>query len=96
MSEQKDFPTGLNRCSVCGKYKGIVNDDYWGLVDVWCLCKGPICSHCGIGRIYRPVSKFYSEDRGRILHTSIFGALKECPHCGKTGGFGQVFISPVH
>jgi hypothetical protein len=63
----------LSRCCVCGELRG---------GSCLCLCDGLVCAVCGRDTIHRPISDYYDESAGQIIHVPYFAALKECGACG--------------
>jgi len=47
-----------------------------------CLCDGLVCGACGKGRIHRPISNYYDEESGHLIHVPYFRASAPCPECG--------------
>lgn len=88
-STSGSVPRGLVRCPVCNEFRGaVINDDLppssqreEGVVPVLCICDGIPCRECGIERIHRPISNFWDEERGAILHCPWFTALAPCNTC---------------
>ena len=83
------FPRGLVRCPVCNEYRGAVrNDDLppasqreEAVVAVLCICDGILCQKCGKGRIHRPISNYWDEARGALIHCPWFSAQVPCGQC---------------
>ena len=75
----------LRRCSQCGELTGeaFVDDPWEGpvYIPVLCLCEGIVCSRCRRRAIRRPISNFYDEATGRVIHTPWFGYLVPCLDC---------------
>lgn len=83
------IPKGLIRCEVCGEYKGdCLDHELPGgegelvPISVRCLCEGLVCGDCGHGRVHRPISNYYNESRGEIIHVPYFMAGRKCASCG--------------
>jgi hypothetical protein len=49
-----------------------------------CLCDGLVCGKCGKGRIHHPISDYYDEATGNLIHVSHFMHLRPCPECRAT------------
>ena len=83
------IPRGLVRCAVCHEYRGAVrNDDLppasqreEAVVAVLCICDGIPCQKCGKGRIHRPISNYWDEVRGALIHCAWFSAQVLCNQC---------------
>lgn len=71
--EQEARNPPLERCTSCGELYG---------GPYLCLCKGLTCGACGVGRIHRPVSSYFDETTGKIIHVPHFATLKRCHSCG--------------
>jgi hypothetical protein len=67
----KKPPSGLYRCSECGRYRG---------EGVACDCDNAWCSRCGERLSRTPFKSLYEEKDGQIWHVAHFGAT--CPKCG--------------
>ena len=85
------IPEGLTRCETCGELKGTclypsLPDGKGELAPVLatCLCDGLVCGNCGEGRQHRPISDYYDESTGKIIHVPHFMAGRKCPACEKT------------
>ena len=82
-------PRGLVRCQVCHEYSGAVrNDDLppasqreEAVVAVFCVGDGIPCRKCGENRIHRPISNYWSEARGALIHCPWFSAQAPCEQC---------------
>ncbi|HZQ66262.1 MAG TPA: hypothetical protein VFA66_13660 [Gaiellaceae bacterium] len=79
-------PAGLRRCPCCREFKGrgIVPGwryDLLEIVPVTCLCEGILCRYCDAGKIHRPLSNYFSERDGKVIHVSSFGWAKACQAC---------------
>jgi hypothetical protein len=82
-------PRGLVRCPVCHEYRGAVRNDDLPLssqreeavVAVLCICDGVPCQKCGKGRIHRPISNYWNEARGALIHCPWFSAQAPCDQC---------------
>lgn len=85
----RPVPPGLVRCPVCNEYRGtsLIEDQSphsrkkGDAVTVLCICDGIPCSKCGKERIHRPISNYWSEASGTILHCSYFSAQMPCAKC---------------
>ena len=83
------IPRGLVRCAVCHEYRGAVrNDDLppasqreEAVVAVLCICDGVPCQKCGKGRIHRPISNYWNEARGALIHCPWFSGQAPCKRC---------------
>jgi hypothetical protein len=83
------IPRGLVRCEVCHEYRGAVrNDDLpiasqreEAVVAVLCICDGIPCRKCETGRIHRPISNYWSEAKGALIHCPWFSAQAPCDQC---------------
>jgi hypothetical protein len=83
------IPRGLVRCEVCHEYRGAVrNDDLppasqreEAVVAVLCICDGIPCRKCGKDRIHRPISNYWDEARGALIHCPWFSAQAPCERC---------------
>lgn len=88
---------GLEKCRVCGEYKGRVKckDLNWAhvpfkeryeeneeLLRISCWCESVICPHCGKGTVRRPTTNYYVEQDNRIIHVPYFRASFGCSKCG--------------
>jgi hypothetical protein len=62
----------LTRCNDCGELRG---------GSCLCLCDGLVCAACGRDRIRRPISAYYDESTGEIIHVPYFTGLKPCRLC---------------
>ena len=85
------IPEGLTRCETCGEYKGTglypeLPEGKGRLVPtpVSCLCEGLICGACGEGQMHRPISNYYKEATGEIIHVPHFMTGRHCSVCGKS------------
>ena len=84
-----DIPRGLVRCAVCHEYRGAVrNDDLppasqreEAVVAVLCICDGIPCRKCGKERIHRPISNYWDEARGALIHCPWFSGQAPCKRC---------------
>ena len=47
-----------------------------------CLCEGLLCRACGKGRIHHPISDYYDEATGQLIHVPYFAGMRLCPECG--------------
>jgi hypothetical protein len=82
-------PRGLVRCPVCHEYRGAVrNEDLPAasqrenaVVAVLCICDGIPCRKCGKNPIHRPISNFWDEARGALVHCPWFSAQVPCKPC---------------
>jgi hypothetical protein len=87
-------PPGLVRCTVCHEYRGAVrNDDLPPsmqrgecVVAVLCICDGILCRECGTRRIHRPISNYWDEARGTLIHCPWFSAHVACKTCATHPG----------
>ena len=72
----------LRRCPRCGEFRGRVPhpEGIWPGADVICLCDGIACRYCG-SRIHRPISDYFNEERGCVIHVPWFGANLPCRDC---------------
>jgi hypothetical protein len=52
---------------------------------VSCLCDGLVCDTCEKGRVHRPISNYYDEASGHLIHVPYFMCLRRCPECGGKG-----------
>lgn len=85
----ENIPRGLARCPVCNEYRGaVLNDDLSpssrreeAVVAVLCICDGIPCPKCGKERIHRPISNYWNEATGTILHCPYFSAQIPCSTC---------------
>lgn len=77
------IPAGLVRCEQCGELKGrgITPDRWHEVVIVSCLCDGIVCSSCGESRLHRPISNYYDEANGEVIHVPYFGFMAHCQAC---------------
>jgi len=83
------IPRGLVRCEVCLEYRGAVrNDDLptasqreEAVVAVLCICDGIPCRKCETGRRHRPISNYWDEARGALIHCPWFSAQVPCGQC---------------
>ena len=80
------IPAGLRKCGQCGEYKGrgIVPSYRYDLLEivlVRCLCEGIVCHHCRKNAIHRPISNYYVEATGPVLHVPYFGCISPCQEC---------------
>lgn len=71
-----DVPTYLTRCSACGGWQNKTRG-------ILCLCDGLVCSACGKARRHRPISNYYDDAAGVVVHVPWFGYMLPCPRCGK-------------
>ena len=69
---------GLNRCKVCGEYRG-KETDAGRVRDVRCICTGILCTVCKQVQIRRPISNHFDYKDGKIWHTPYF--LHNCSSC---------------
>lgn len=83
---------GLNKCKVCGEYKGKVKakDLHWNgpvdaneIISVSCLCDGIICPRCKKNKIHRPISNSYAEETNEVWHHPWFMGQAGCDKCRK-------------
>jgi hypothetical protein len=82
-------PRALVRCPVCHEYHGAVrNSDLppssqreEAVVVVLCICNGIPCRTCGESRIHRPISNYWDEARGALIHCPWFSAQVSCDTC---------------
>ena len=51
------------------------------VVAVLCICDGIPCRKCGKGRIHRPISNYWDEARGALIHCPWFSAQAPCDQC---------------
>lgn len=70
------IPRYLSKCPVCGEWRNRARH-------VLCLCDGLVCGACGKSRRHRPISNYYDETTGVIVHVPHFGAMIPCHVCGK-------------
>ena len=88
------IPPGLNRCPVCGEYRGMTLARYLDWNDepldaseldeeIWvsCLCEGIACRRCGKNRIHRPISNSYDRETNAIRHHPSFSYMRPCDEC---------------
>jgi hypothetical protein len=83
------IPRGLVRCAVCHEYRGAVrNDDLpparqreEAVVAVLCICDGIPCRKCRKERIHRPISNYWDEARGALIHCPWFSGQAPCKRC---------------
>jgi len=83
-------PDRLESCLICGEARGVtrVVDEYCcERATVLCLCDGVVCTRCRKGRRHRPVSNYYDEKLGKVLHVPHFMGWASCPECGQSGGW---------
>ncbi len=83
-------PEGLETCPTCGEFRGvtqIVDEDGSQRVAVSCLCDGVVCTRCRKGRRHRPISNYYDERSGKVIHVPHFTGWATCPECGQSGGW---------
>jgi ADP-ribosylglycohydrolase len=74
---KKNIPTELQRCNVCGEWKGTLNGQ-----EITCLCEGPLCQRCGKNRLHRPVSYYWDEEREQAIHVPwCVGFSLLCDEC---------------
>jgi hypothetical protein len=77
-------PSSLEKCEICGEYKGIVYEHQTPIetlnVLVECLCDGEFCRNCKKNRVHRPISNYFNESSGRIIHVPHFGPCI-CSEC---------------
>lgn len=71
---------GLTKCDKCGEYKGLAIEKD-GEVGVMCICNGIDCTKCGINRVHRPISNYFSNKDAKIWHVPYF--LTMCDDCVK-------------
>lgn len=82
------IPNGLTRCGTCGELKGTFLYPEFNAggklipTTVLCLCDGLICESCGKGRSHRPISNYYNEETGKVIHAPYFMAEQHCSECG--------------
>jgi len=76
----KTPPSGLYRCSECGKYRGFPRRGWFRGVGVACDCDNAWCTICGKRLSVDPIKNYYFEKVGKILHVAHFGAT--CPKIG--------------
>ena len=95
MSEDKEskkeqtvsVPEGLEKCPVCGEYKGRVkckdlnwegsgfrekNEKDETPIGISCRCEGVWCPDCGRFLMRRPVSNYYDPEKNRSVHVPYF------------------------
>lgn len=83
------IPRGLVRCEACHEYRSAVrNEDLRSasqmeeaVVAVLCICDGIPCRKCEAGRIRRPISNYWSEAKGALIHCPWFTAQAPCDRC---------------
>lgn len=83
-------PDGLARCPTCGETRGVTRivDEYGSEpVTVSCLCDGVVCTRCRKERRHRPISNYYDEKSGKVLHAPHFTGWRTCSECGQSGGW---------
>jgi hypothetical protein len=88
-SSTETIPRGLVRCEVCHEYRGAVrNDDLppasqrqEAVVAVLCICEGIPCRKCETRRIHRPISNYWNEATGALIHCPWFSAQAPCNQC---------------
>ena len=103
MSENKKSKTkqkfsiaeGLEKCQVCGEYKGSVkckdlnwegsgfrekNEKDETLIPIICRCDGVRCPDCGRFLMRRPISNYYVPEKNRSVHVPLFIAW-QYGHC---------------
>lgn len=93
---EERIPPGLVRCKTCGDFNGTTIEKYLchspeelscplydpeARLKVICLCHGPLCRGCGVNRIRRPISEFYSWKHNTVLHVPWFMACRLCDSC---------------
>lgn len=82
-----DVPTGLEKCSDCGEYRGYCVDPSPLLDDLVvfaiCPCQHAFCSRCGTKLELQPISNYYDQEDGNIWHVPWFGGT--CCKCGRLG-----------
>ncbi len=89
------IPAGLKRCPDCGEYRGdhavvpSYRHDLLEIVSVTCLCHGIRCKTCKKNLIHRPITNFFVEETGRVIHVPWFGQMIPCEKCRARGGFGR-------
>ena len=89
IASSENIPRGLVLCPVCHEYRGAVRNDDLPLssqreeavVAVLCICDGIPCQKCGKGRIHRPISNYWDEARGTLIHCAWFSAQVLCNQC---------------
>jgi hypothetical protein len=87
---QSGIPDGLTRCPVCGELRGraMFPDPPDGATSseatASCLCDGLVCGACDRGHIHRPISNYYDEASGKLIHVPYFMGLRRCPECDAT------------
>jgi len=85
----KMAPEGLARCPVCGELRGRAlfpeppNHTTFSAATASCWCDGLVCGACGKDRIHRPISNYYDERSGHLIHVPYFRAMASCDECGK-------------
>ena len=88
-------PKGLNKCKICGEYKGEVKAKYLNWFDssdidpneviiISCLCDGIICPKCHITKMHRPISNKYNEETNSMSHIPWFMGQAGCGKCRKS------------
>lgn len=92
-SRPRVIPAGLRRCPTCGEYLGSdaispsYRFDLLEIVSVTCVCDGIPCTRCG-RPTHRPITNFFVEETGRIVHAPWFGQLIPSRRCRAKGGGG--------
>ena len=95
--QRGSVPEGLEKCMICGEYKGRVKSRNlnWDNVPfkeqykiseeqirVSCWCDSIVCPHCGKGTIRRPATNYYVAQDNRIVHVPYFRSSFGCRECG--------------
>lgn len=83
------LPAGLERCKICNEFCGVVrNEDLpvacqreEAVVVVQCICDGIFCRKCGEGRVHRPISNYWDEAKGALIHRPWYSAQEPCELC---------------
>ena len=80
-------PKGLEKCPVCGEYKGSIkckdlnwegsgfrekNEKDEKPIIISCRCEGVRCPDCGRFLMRRPISNYYDPEKNRSVHVPLF------------------------
>jgi hypothetical protein len=82
-------PEGLTRCPVCRELRGralFPDPGHHGMFSegtATCWCDGYRCGACGKGRVHQPISDYYDERSGHLIHVAYFMGMAPCGRCGE-------------